>query len=144
MCIRDSYGAAKISITKILPIFLFIGGRGIKTKGGYNGGGDSSGGGATDFRVSPALFNKRFLIAGGGGSESFSSYRGLGNGGGINSDKDDGSRGANQTYGFEFGVGQYGGGGGLYGGNRTFGGSGFVYSDDRLWRLFFVAYLRIL
>ena len=134
-------------------------------KGGYNGGassanyysnadvhkGTGSGGGATDLRMEKNDLYHRILVAGGGGGcdNKAGTYRGGddgsgGAGGGLVAQgyfvngQYDGTKIANQTFGFSFGTGQApwytagcsdrtGGGGGWYGGftsNSPDGGAG--------------------
>ncbi|EAY06243.1 hypothetical protein TVAG_034220 [Trichomonas vaginalis G3] len=72
------YGSAEITITKTIPLYLFIGSQGKWTDDGqseasFNGGGCGfklgPGGGGTDFRMSENDLGTRFLIAGGGGAQ---------------------------------------------------------------------------
>lgn len=140
------YAAAQITIEKNLEIFLYIGGKGCNgcKMSIFNGGGKgtaASGGGATDFRLKIADYASRFLIAGGGGgTNGGNEYDGGGLDGGIssNGNKKGGQQTPNEISGEEYGTfgkggdGYVGGGGGLYGGDAGFGGSGFVYSDQKL------------
>ena len=115
----------------------------------------SSGGGASDIRISVDDIYHRVIVAGGGGGTGYynMSQKG-GNGGGdigengedsiYNGNPDHAGIGANQTNGFSFGDGENrtnydgcGGGGGWYGGfsgygynNPGGGGSGFVFTQQ--------------
>lgn len=157
---KGGYSEGKIKLTENQTFYIYVGGITIDYNsnrycvGGWNGGGSVTlpvngvsssrakcGGGATDIRTVPGLWNdsaslnSRIIVAGGGGGSSSSSY-----GGGITSG---GYSAATQTKGNRLGIGcsstyhkQAAGGGGYYGGycsvkvNDVYmlssGGSGFV------------------
>jgi len=96
--------SAAIPVIPHQRLLVYVGGKPQGSKGGFNGGGQYGGGGASDVRVSPGGLGNRIIVAGGGG--------GQGGGGDIGKD-------------MQFGCG--GAGGGLIGGN---GGQGLDYGSD--------------
>ena len=115
---------ATIPVTAGSALAVFVGGGGGFGGGGYNGGGVSDdgiygqefGGGASDIRQGGISLADRVVVAGGGGSNGYFSYSGVGgNGGGIS-----GSAGGNGTGGTGFGSG----GGGGTSSTGGIGGSG--------------------
>ena len=166
-----AYTAGMIELKKGQTIYIYVGGKGqdgVKSgyaKGGYNGGGRGdydhsddegagAGGGATDIRLTPGVWNdfaslkSRIMVAAGGGGTSWTSP--IGYAGDLTSPATAASKGATQTTGYAFGVGQDGvfkysnktvggGGGGYYGGYGTAissnvsngaGGSSFISGYD--------------
>jgi hypothetical protein len=113
--------------------YVYVGGAGDKTAGGFNGGADggsefgfsaTGGGGASDVRKDGRSLNDRVVVAGGGGGEGGAGYgeSGLGgNGGGLI-----GGAGGNGNGSSSSGYGGDGGGGGTQtaGGQGGFNGSG--------------------
>ena len=167
-----AYTAGMIELNKGQTIYIYVGGKGqdgVKSgyaKGGYNGGGRGdydhsddegagAGGGATDIRLTPGVWNdfaslkSRIMVAAGGGGTAWVSHS-IGYAGDLTSPATDASKGATQTTGYAFGVGQDGvfkysnhpvggGGGGYYGGYGTAspyadssgaGGSSFISGYD--------------
>ena len=166
-----AYTAGMIELKKGQTIYIYVGGKGqdgVKSgyaKGGYNGGGRGdydhsddegagAGGGATDIRLTSGVWNdfaslkSRIMVAAGGGGTSWTSV--IGHAGDLTSPDTATSKGATQTTGYQFGVGQNGvykysnmttggGGGGYYGGLATqksgavtngSGGSSFISGYD--------------
>ncbi len=138
---------ATISVTPGETLYLYVGGIGSGTSGGFNGGGNGStvccgnagrgGGGGTDIRQSGTALANRIAIAGGGGGAGGSDANGTGaNGGsgggpnGTNGSSSQGSGGtggttsAGGTTGGALGTGGNGNGGGAVGGG---GGGGGYY-----------------
>ena len=166
-----AYTAGLIELRKGQKLYVYVGGKGVDgvksgyATGGYNGGGRGdydhsddegagAGGGATDIRLTPGVWNdfaslkSRIMVAAGGGGTSW--LDGLGYGGDLTSPATTYSASATQTKGNAFGVGQNGvykysnkttagGGGGYYGGYATpssagvtngSGGSSFISGYD--------------
>ena len=166
-----AYTAGMIELKKGQVLYVYVGGKGqngVKSgyaTGGYNGGGRGdydhsddegagAGGGATDIRLTSGVWNdfaslkSRIMVAAGGGGTSWTSV--IGHAGDLTSPDTATSKGATQTTGYQFGVGQNGvykysnittggGGGGYYGGLATqksgtvtngSGGSSFISGYD--------------
>ena len=167
---KGGYTSGYVNLRGTDNLLVYVGSSGMN--GGYNGGGSTGlargGGGATDIRLTEDLYT-RIMVAGGGGSDGRSDYKG-GAGGGLNSENaqngcGDGGYGSSQTSaggvraGFGYGGtgvernGGYGGGGGggwFGGGGNTAdgsadddkgggGGSSFVY-DYRIFDTTFKGY----
>ena len=167
---KGGYTSGYVNLRGTDNLLVYVGSSGMN--GGYNGGGSTGlargGGGATDIRLTEDLYT-RIMVAGGGGSDGRSDYKG-GAGGGLNSENaqnacGDGGYGSSQTSaggvraGFGYGGtgvernGGYGGGGGggWFGGGGTTpdgsadddkgggGGSSFVY-DYRIFDTTFKGY----
>jgi len=99
---KGGYSTGIVYLNEGQILYVYVGGQGTGatgiTKGGYNGGGDSSGrtnyktysgGGATDIRLVDGAWNdsasllSRFIVAGGGGSGAWNgTYGGTGGAGG--------------------------------------------------------------
>lgn len=120
---------AIIPVTPGEKLTVFVGGRGSRPSGGFNGGGSGvgepsccdgyGGGGASDVRQNGDSLAHRILVAGGGGgAEAFAwpEYGGLGGKGG-------GGNGAAGTNGYTSGGSSHGGYGGA-GGTQSVGGKG--------------------
>ena len=165
------YASGEIYLNKGDKLYVYVGGQGGSgggtnpyngPVGGYNGGGyggnanSSAGGGATDVRLTPGLWNdslslaSRIMVAGGGGGSDdgcSAGNDGRGGGGGLNgigafvSGSVNSTYAGTQTSGYQFGVGQNcgisndsgGAGGGYWGGKVSNsynggggGGSGYV------------------
>ncbi len=118
---------AVIPVTPHQKLWVYVGGAGNGSSGGFNGGGSggesdrsTGGAGASDVRVAPGRRVDRILVAGGGGGEgppsgntSFSDWGCPGYGGGL--------VGGNGLDGLDY----YGaGGGGGAGGSQSAGGTG--------------------
>lgn len=64
---------ARLTVTPGETIYIYVGGAGVNTTGGWNGGGNGgsstygAGGGASDLRRGGTTLNDRILVAGGGG-----------------------------------------------------------------------------
>ncbi len=118
------YSEGEISIASGESIYIYAGGAGTGTSGGWNGGGTGGtdtqvaqngggGGGATDIRTSTTL-DSRILVAGGGGGTGRSGSSAGGVGGGAS-----GTAGANEnTSGFGGGGGTQSAGGSVYNTNN--------------------------
>jgi hypothetical protein len=134
-CPRTGRGArvyAMIPVTPKEKLIVYVGGQGIESTGGFNGGGSArgyyagdggGGGGASDVRTGPGKRSDRILVAGGGGGEGgadgyFSAtWFGCGGGGGL--------AGANGGQGLGYySRGFYNPGSGGSGGTQTQGGAG--------------------
>jgi hypothetical protein len=124
---RGARVSAVIPVTPHQKLWVYVGGAGNGSSGGFNGGGNggevdrtTGGAGASDVRVAPGRRVDRILVAGGGGGEgppsgntSFSDWGCPGYGGGlVGGDGLDGL----DYYG--------GGGGGGGGGSQSAGGTG--------------------
>jgi hypothetical protein len=138
-CSRERGGRifAVIPVTPNQRLTVYVGGVGLFTGGGFNGGGVGSptsgdwggwGGGASDVRVSPGGVRDRIIVAGGGGGEGGGGDFGYGKvygcgggGGGLVGGK--GLHGAGVSI-RSRGRADYGGGGGGRGGTQTAGGDG--------------------
>jgi hypothetical protein len=148
---RGGYVSAEITVEPGEELTIVVGGRGMTTTPGYNGGGASgvpvlarggSGGGATDLRRFGSDLSQRILVAGGGGGAGHSSNNGGhggpeegqggqgANGGGGGTQTDGGAGGTSAVNGFAGSLGQggasgdasnYSGGGG---GGGFYGGGG--------------------
>lgn len=167
---KGGYTSGYVNLRGTDNLLVYVGSSGMN--GGYNGGGATGlargGGGATDIRLTEDLYT-RIMVAGGGGSDGRSDYKG-GAGGGLNSENaqngcGDGGYGSSQTSaggvraGFGYGgtgverndgYGGGGGGGWFGGGGNTAdgssdddkgggGGSSFVY-DYRIFDTTFEGY----
>ena len=163
---NGGYSSGNIVLTNGQKIYIYVGEKGPdaivrqNTTTAFNGGGlgtwdggddeaAGAGGGATDIRLVSGDWNNesslasRIMVAGGGGGNSYR-YK-SGSGGGINGEDGNGSKGATQTIGYQFGIGKNGegtgdsdgvagGGGGYYGGTSinalegesASGGSGYI------------------
>lgn len=75
---KGGYSKGEISLIKGEKLYVYVGGKGVGSNGGFNGGGDggptgNGGGGATDIRrvsgfwYTPASLASRVIVAGGGG-----------------------------------------------------------------------------
>lgn len=118
---------AVIPVTPHQKLWVYVGGKGNGSSGGFNGGGDggesccgTAGGGASDLRIAPGRRIDRILVAGGGGGagEPFgntnrSDFGCPGYGGGL--------AGGDGLIGYDY-SGEGGGGGG--GGSQSAGGIG--------------------
>ncbi len=119
--------SAVIPVTPHQKLWVYVGGHGDESSGGFNGGGNggdpsraTGGGGASDVRVAPGRRVDRILVAGGGGGDgpppgntSFSDWGCPGYGGGL--------VGGNGKPGEDY----YGaGGGGGDGASQSAGGTG--------------------
>ncbi len=100
---KGGYTAGEINLTKGETLYVYVGGEGSDTAGGYNGGGmkvvrtqpSTGGGGATDIRLTSGTWNdtaslaSRIMVAGAGGGagqgdgRSFYAPSRLGAGGGL-------------------------------------------------------------
>ena len=83
---KGGYSKGVISINKPLRVYVFVGGKGTRPEGGFNGGGDGGkgnfnsagemvndgggGGGSTDIRLNRNI-ESRIIVAGGGGGECY-------------------------------------------------------------------------
>jgi hypothetical protein len=126
---RDYFGRggrvhAVIPVQPDETLYVFVGGQGTSTNGGFNGGGNpgagggsNGGGGASDVREGGTSLNDRILVAAGGGGQG-SSRDTIGGGGG-------GKVGGNGGDTYCYGSSCFGGGGGT-GGTQSKGGSGGV------------------
>jgi Glycine rich protein len=121
---RGGFGGemtAQIPVTPGKRLAIFVGGEGLSSAGGYNGGGNGQsgscsgdycaegGGGASDVRDGGDALSKRVIVAAGGGGEG---YNPGGDGGGRNGLRGEGG-----------GKGPRASGGG-FGGSQTTGGAG--------------------
>ena len=95
---KGGYSKGILTINKAINLYIFVGGKGSITKGGFNGGGDGGlgttnalgskksdgggGGGSTDIRLSKQI-SSRIIVAGGGGGACGNSWSSGGAGGGI-------------------------------------------------------------
>ncbi|MBR1718385.1 MAG: hypothetical protein IJ715_03860, partial [Bacilli bacterium] len=140
---KGGYSKGNFIANKDDIIYIYIGGQGTISKGGYNGGGSSSsyggnycgsGGGATHMAKVPGILSSlqqhandgEILIVAAGGGGANANIGGVGNGGaggGLTGGNGPGNAvGATQTSGYQFGQGgngylcNGGGGGGYYGG----------------------------
>ncbi len=87
---KGGYATGTITLTSSTKLYVYVGGQGSQTAGGYNGGGKGGvsayassynglgGGGGTDIRISTDSLNHRCIVAGGGGGATGSSYNGTG------------------------------------------------------------------
>jgi hypothetical protein len=115
---------ATISVTPGESLAIFVGGKGNRERGGFNGGGDAGrrlaygGGGASDVRQGGDNLGDRVVVAGGGGGGGNNGTFGLPGGyGGPGGGRIGGAAG--------FGSGsEGGGGGGGTGGTQNAGGTG--------------------
>ena len=129
---KGSFTSGIISIFKPTSFLIYVGGKGDdggvniqkKSNGGYNGGGKggaggavrntqfssgAGGGGATDIRLNDTLESRIIVAGGGGGTTHACDYKTGGYGGGIVAGPDPKEmKVANQTYGYQLGVGQDG------------------------------------
>jgi hypothetical protein len=116
------YVKAKLNVTPGERLYIYVGGAGTESAGGYNGGGGcyteidtgAGGGGASDVRQGGDGWVDRVVVAGGGGGGGL--YTGGGNGGGLT-----GAQG-------EAGTDCTGGGGGT----QPSGGAGGIGSPSNL------------
>ena len=154
------YTKGTIELQKGETVYIYVGGRGKDAiigdaAGGFNGGGKSvydhsddesagSGGGATDIRLIPGVWNynkslaSRIMVAGGGGGAAYNHAGGYA--GGLTGEKANYAGSATQTSGYAFGIGQdavfkntnveIGGGGGGYWGGYTEGGVDGTYQSS--------------
>ncbi len=116
---KGAYVHGNLTITARTLMYVFVGGMGSGTSGGYNGGGGGGagrksnsgggGGGATDFRRGGNALSNRIVVAGGGGGAG-----GAGQGGSGSGSISSGSGGT---------PGYGGAGAGSAGANGTAGGS---------------------
>lgn len=144
-----------LAVTPGQTLYVYVGGHGTGSTGGFNGGGDGGatggggGGGASDIRTGSTLSSRLVVAAGGGGGGAGALYPGgsggagtQGGGGGTGNFAGGGGQQGSQTGGGSFGVGGdaaldgvpgslgtggAGGGGGGYGGG---GGGGGYYGGD--------------
>lgn len=80
---RGGRVSATIAVTPYESLFVFVGGTGKNTTGGFNGGGHSpknvwsygfGGGGASDIREGGDMLSNRVVVAGGGGGDGAPSF----------------------------------------------------------------------
>ena len=69
------YIKGELSVTPGETLYIYVGGQGTETTGGFNGGGGSNtgygaGGGASDVRQGGNTLNDRIIVAGGGGGSA--------------------------------------------------------------------------
>ena len=99
---KGGYTSGIISFSKKTTGYIYVGGQGSLTEGGYNGGGDGGkgtndpkgiptpdgggGGGSTDVRVKTNSIYSRIIVAGGGGGACGDDWSPGGNGGGLTGD----------------------------------------------------------
>lgn len=133
----DSYPGKGARVSAVIPVsprqklWVYVGGQGTASSGGFNGGGNggdpssfgnpsSGGGGASDVRVAPGELSDRILVAGGGGGD------GEPFGNKSKSDFGCAGDGGAQIGGTGLGGLNYygGGGGGGTGGSQSAGGTG--------------------
>ena len=152
------YTKGSITLQKGDTFYIYVGGRGQDAiigdaLGGYNGGGNATydhsddesagaGGGATDIRLVPGVWNynkslaSRIMVAGGGGGAAYNQAGGYA--GGLVGEAAHYGEAASQTSGYAFGYGENGiwkdvnvevagGGGGYYGGFAKSSGAKDVY-----------------
>ena len=154
---KGAYTSGEIYLRKDTILYFYVGSKGADavpgqdSAGGYNGGGmgawdhqpseglsgeaDGAGGGATDVRLVPGVWNNenslksRIMVAGGGGGASMRNNGG--DAGGLSSFVTNASPPATQISGYKLGIGEpgrlaktnnptAGGGGGYYGGYSTY------------------------
>lgn len=122
-----AYGELNIDTSK--NVYIYVGGMGTSSTGGFNGGGNGSttnndsagGGGATDIRLDGTSLNNRIIVAGGGGASGCSNTYG-GAGGGLNGGN---PTDPNTSYSPGSGATQYSGGvAGVNSQNGSFGKGG--------------------
>eukprot|EP01042_Synura_sphagnicola_P036868 gene36868-biopygen31972 len=131
------YILTTVSVTPNTYLYIYVGGAGSVSSGGYNGGGNGGniyaggGGGATDIRTGYANLYSRIVVAGGGGGagrDGGVNYINGGGGGGLTGSSGSyDSNGGVSTYG-GYGGSQYSGGSGGYFPSYTYGGSGIYGS----------------
>ena len=76
---KGGYSQGTISLNSGTTIYVYVGGQGSTSTGGFNGGGTAyntgnsgaSGGGATDFRIGSNTLYYRVIVAGGGGGAGY-------------------------------------------------------------------------
>lgn len=130
---KGGYAKGEITVKKGEKYYVYVGKNGTDavvkkdSAAAWNGGGlgtwdhaddeaSGGGGGATDIRLVSGNWNEteslasRIMVAGGAGGTAWRNISG-GNGGGI-SGGDTRAKGATQTSGYQFGIGQNGSGGG--------------------------------
>ena len=119
-------GGRIVAVIPVRPheeLYVFVGSQGLKTSGGFNGGGNpgagggsDGGGGASDVRKGLSLRDRLVVGAGGGGEGNYETETG-GDGGGLT-----GGDGGSYCYSYTDSCGGNGGGDG--GGTQSAGGSG--------------------
>lgn len=141
---KGGYSKGKVTLNEGETLYIYVGGKGNGTSGGWNGGGagrnaGAGGGGATDIRKGGTTLDKRIIVAGGGGGAQYGDGGAGGGTNGMNSPSTVGGNSASSFWGtpgtgggqtLSTGSGQWGvgqdartGNDGLYGGA---GGGGYV------------------
>eukprot|EP01042_Synura_sphagnicola_P036813 gene36813-biopygen28438 len=127
------YIVSTVSVTPNTYLYIYVGGAGSGSSGGYNGGGNGGntyaggGGGATDVRTGYANLYSRIVVAGGGGGAGYDggtiSINGGGGGGltGLSGSYDSNSF---SSYGGSGGSQSGGGAGGYFSTTYSYGSSG--------------------
>ncbi|CAM9748540.1 unnamed protein product, partial [Ectocarpus fasciculatus] len=124
---KGSYIRTEIGVSPGSVLDIYVGGQGLPTSGGWNGGGRggsssgrvSYGGGATDVRPLGGDLTGRLIVAGGGGGGARSCSIGTGGEGGCTA----GGMGSGDCY-------SYGNSVRSGGGNQTYGGIRGEYSNS--------------
>lgn len=137
---------AIVTVTPSEKLYIFVGGQGSASAGGFNGGGNGGsdpncrsnncsfgGGGASDVRQGGDGWNNRILVAGGGGGHGYKEFAGglggskvggTGHGGPPGGQRGQGGLGGNQKQGGSGGAGGLGFGNPGSAGMRGIGGAG--------------------
>ena len=130
------YIVSTVSVTPNTYLYVYVGGAGSGSTGGYNGGGyggnsyAGGGGGATDIRTGYANLYSRLVVAGGGGGAGYdggtTNINGGGGGGltGLSGSSDSKSIYGGSSYGGSGGSQSSGGAGGYFSIYYSYGSSG--------------------